>query len=210
MKRSPRARPRFFAPEIVQTSAMDCGPAALTCLLEGFGIRASYGRLREACQTDLDGTSIDTLEEVARRAGLDAEQILIPADHLLVPGCAPLPALLVVRLPSGATHFVVAWRRHGPVVQVMDPAAGRTWVSARRLLAEAYVHETSVAASYWRAWAGSAPFLDPLRRRIRALGIEGPASDARIQAAARTEAGAGSPRSTRRRAPSAPCSGPAA
>lgn len=186
-KRAPRARPRFFAPEIVQTSAMDCGPAALTCLLEGFGIRASYGRLREACQTDLDGTSIDTLEEVARQAGLDAEQILIPADHLLVPGCSPLPALLVVRSPSGATHFVVAWRRHGPLVQVMNPAAGRTWVSARRLLADAYVHETSVTASYWRAWAGSASFLDPLRRRLRALGIDGPASDARIATACADE-----------------------
>ena len=29
---------RLLAPEVVQTSAMDCGPAALKCLLEGFGI----------------------------------------------------------------------------------------------------------------------------------------------------------------------------
>jgi ATP-binding cassette subfamily B protein len=35
---------------------MDCGPAALKCLLEGFGIPVSYGRLREACQTDVDGS----------------------------------------------------------------------------------------------------------------------------------------------------------
>ena len=66
--------PRRFAPEVVQTSGMDCGPAALKCLLEGFGIHASYGRLREACQTDVDGTSIDTLEEVAGRLGLDASR----------------------------------------------------------------------------------------------------------------------------------------
>lgn len=45
-----RQRRRFFAPEVVQTSAMDCGPAALKCLLEGFGVPVSYGRLREACQ----------------------------------------------------------------------------------------------------------------------------------------------------------------
>jgi len=56
---------RFLVPEVVQTSAMDCGPAALKCLLDGFGIQVSYGRLREACQTDVDGTSIDTMEEVA-------------------------------------------------------------------------------------------------------------------------------------------------
>ena len=55
-------RRRFLAPEVVQTSSMDCGPAALACLLGGFGIRASYGRLREACQTDVDGTSISNIE----------------------------------------------------------------------------------------------------------------------------------------------------
>ena len=65
-----RARSRLLAPEVVQTSAMDCGPAALKCLLEGFGISVSYGRLREACQTDIDGTSIDTMEEVAQQLGL--------------------------------------------------------------------------------------------------------------------------------------------
>jgi ATP-binding cassette subfamily B protein len=59
------SRRRMFVPEVVQTSAMDCGPASLKCLAEGFGIPVSYGRLREACQTDVDGTSIDTMEEVA-------------------------------------------------------------------------------------------------------------------------------------------------
>jgi ABC-type bacteriocin/lantibiotic exporter with double-glycine peptidase domain len=56
---------RVRVPEVIQTSAMDCGPASLKALLEGFGIGVRYGRLREACQTTLDGTSIDTLEHVA-------------------------------------------------------------------------------------------------------------------------------------------------
>ena len=29
---------RWLVPEVVQTSAMDCGPASLKALLEGFGI----------------------------------------------------------------------------------------------------------------------------------------------------------------------------
>jgi len=78
-------RRRIFVPEVVQTSAMDCGPAALKCLAEGFSIPVSYGRLREACQTDVDGTSIDTMEEVAVQLGLDAEQIMAPADFVLLP-----------------------------------------------------------------------------------------------------------------------------
>src|SRR5919198_4489496 len=114
----PRGR-RLIVPEVVQTSEMDCGPASLKCLLEGFGISVSYGRLREACQTDVDGTSIDTMEEVALQLGLDPEQIMVPVDHLLLPAAEILPALVVVRLPNGLTHFVVAWRRHGRFVQVM-------------------------------------------------------------------------------------------
>ena len=72
---------RFFAPEVIQTSEMDCGPATLKCLLEGFSISASYGRLREACQTDVDGTSIDTIEEVAVQLGLVAEQDLAELER---------------------------------------------------------------------------------------------------------------------------------
>ena len=108
---------RFFAPEVMQTSTMDCGPAALKCLLEGFGIPVSYGRLREACQTNVDGTSIDTLEEVAGHLGLLAEQTMVPTDHLLVPEAQLLPALVVTVLPHGATHFVILWRRHGSWVR---------------------------------------------------------------------------------------------
>ena len=84
MTANPARGHRFVVPEVVQTSAMDCGPAALKCLLEGFGISVGYGRLREACQTDVDGTSIDTLEAIAVQLGLEAEQVMLPVDHLLV------------------------------------------------------------------------------------------------------------------------------
>src|ERR1700682_6343458 len=129
-----KARRRLFVPEVVQTSAMDCGPAALKCLLEGFGISASYGRLREACQTDVDGTSIDTLEETANQLGLDAEQIVVPVEHVLMDAAGSLPALAVVVLANGVTHFVVIWRSYwGKLAQVMDPAVGRRFVPAQRL-----------------------------------------------------------------------------
>src|SRR5690348_13331820 len=78
-----RTRRRWLAPEVVQTSNADCGPASLKCLLEGYGVHASYGRLREACQTDVDGTSIDALEEIAAKLGLGAEQVMLPLDYFL-------------------------------------------------------------------------------------------------------------------------------
>jgi ABC-type bacteriocin/lantibiotic exporter with double-glycine peptidase domain len=163
---------RFFAHEVVQTSAMDCGPAALKSILEGFGIPVSYGRLREACQTDVDGTSIDTIEDIAVQLGLQAEQVMLPVDHLILPEAKALPAVVVVRLPSGLTHFVVIWNRVGKFLQVMDPSAGRRWPTWESFLNEIYIHSFPVPAKNWREWAGSEGLLAPLRRRLSDLKIE--------------------------------------
>lgn len=168
MKTPPR---RLLAVEVVQTSAMDCGPASLKSLLEGFGIAVSYGRLREACQTDVDGTSIDDIEEIAKSLGLDAEQVMLPADHLLIPEAMALPALVVVRQPSGLAHFVVAWRRHGQGVQLMDPASGRRWLKRESFLRDLFIHRMRVPAADWLEWAQSDDFLLPLKHRLAELGL---------------------------------------
>lgn len=162
---------RLIIPEVVQTSMMDCGPASLKAMLEGWGIPVSYGRLREACQTDVDGTSIDTLEDVGSQLGLTTEQIMLPVDHVLLSSANTFPAIVVVMHPSGVTHFVIAWRKHGNFVQLMDPAIGRRWVSCRRFLDELYVHRLAVPATDWREWAGSPEFLNPLRERLSQLRI---------------------------------------
>jgi ATP-binding cassette subfamily B protein len=180
MSRGSTDNRRLIVPEVVQSSAMDCGPAALKCCLEGFGVRVSYGRLREACQTDVDGTSIDTLEDVAVQLGLRAEQMMVPADHLLLRDARCLPAIVVLRLPSGVTHFAVAWRRHGPFIQVMDPGTGRRWPTCRSFLENAYIHSFPVAAAAWREWAGSEDFLAPLRQRLKAVGLSNQRSTAAL------------------------------
>src|ERR1700720_3494107 len=150
-----KSRARFIVREVVQTSNMDCGPAALNCLLGGFGINVHYGRLREACQTDVDGTSIDTIEDVANQLGLQAEQIMLPVDHVFLDEARALPAVAVVVQPNGNTHFIVVWRRHGRFVQLMAPAVGRRWVPAARFLDDLYVHKMAVPAADWREYAGS-------------------------------------------------------
>jgi ATP-binding cassette subfamily B protein len=168
-------RRRIFVPEVVQTSAMDCGPASLKCLAEGFGIPVSYGRLREACQTDVDGTSIDTMEEVAVQLGLEAEQIVAPADFVLLPEANLLPAIAVVLRATKITHFVVAWRSHGSLLQIMDPAVGRQWEAKAQFLSSLYIHTLPVSAKGWREWAESEKFTLPLRRQLDDLGISGKA-----------------------------------
>jgi ATP-binding cassette subfamily B protein len=183
--RKPGTQARWLVPEVVQTSAMDCGPAALKCLLEGFGVPVSYGRLREACQTGVDGTSIDTLEVVAQQLGLAAEQVMLPLDHLALPEAQALPALVVVRHKDGSTHFVVVWRRHGHWLQLMDPAVGRRWVPVKRFTEEVFQHRMAVPASGWRDWAASDDFARPLRRQLRDLGAALAEADALLEEAQR-------------------------
>ena len=163
---------RLLVPEVIQASATDCGPAALKALFGGFGIYLSYGRLREACQTDVDGTSIDTLEEVAQKLGLQASQTMLPTDLLVLGELASLPAIVVVRLPDGALHFVVLWRAHGSFVQIMDPAAGRVWMERQRFLDSLYVHQQSIPRAACEEWFESEAFAAGLLHRMRDLGVE--------------------------------------
>ena len=164
---------RFLVPEVVQTSALDCGPATLKALLEGCGIHISYGRLREACQTDLDGTSIDMIEDVARALGLAAEQVMVPPDHLVLDR-AILPAVVVIRLPHDITHFVLVWRKVGPFLQIMDPGSGRHWRRARGFLADVYSHRVTVPGEEWKAWASSDAPATILTNTLSALGHRQP------------------------------------
>ncbi|WP_394840314.1 ATP-binding cassette domain-containing protein [Pendulispora rubella] len=162
-------RRRFLAPEVIQTSAMDCGPAALKSLLEGYGINVSYGRLREAAQTEVDGTSIDVLEDLAVRLGLDATQTMLPFEHLAVG--APFPALLVTKDPVGALHFIVVWRRIGRYFQIMDPGRGRLWADITTLRQITFKHGMPVPASQWRTWVGSVESHQAFAARFARIGV---------------------------------------
>lgn len=174
---------KFFVPEVIQTSSMDCGPAALAALLNGLGVPANYGRLREACQTEVDGTSIDTIEDVAAQLGLAAEQLLVPADHLLLDAAQNLPAIVVVRHPNGVPHFVVCWRRHGDIVQIMDPATGRRWQRVSRFLGDLFLHSQVVPVSMLRGFLGGAGFRKPLVMRMQQLELGQKTIDSLLAAA---------------------------
>src|SRR6185312_12559866 len=108
----------------------------------------------------------------ANELGLEAEQVMIPPDHLFVDEAEALPAIAVVRLPSGLTHFVVIWRRLGGLVQVMDPGRGRRWTSEAALLSELYVHAMPVPAAGFLEWASSDEFRAVFRRQLGDLGCE--------------------------------------
>jgi ABC-type bacteriocin/lantibiotic exporter with double-glycine peptidase domain len=144
---------QWSAHEVVQTSNMDCGPAALASWMSSCGYSVSYPRLREACQTDVDGTSIDAMEELAERLGMPAEQVMVPVDALFNTALPNLPCIAVVLLPNRLTHFVVVWRQCLGWVQIMDPVQGRVWLRKAELERRLFEHETLVAAQDWLGYA---------------------------------------------------------
>ena len=56
---------RWLAPEVLQTSLMDCGPAALQSVLLGLGANVSYEQLRDRTGAGADGSSIADLAAAA-------------------------------------------------------------------------------------------------------------------------------------------------
>lgn len=169
-ERTPRDR-AFLAPEVIQTSMMDCGPAALKSVLEGFGVEVDYEALRERCQTDVDGTSLDHLAALARSYGLATDEMVVPLDSLLLAEADCLPAIGVVRAPNRAWHFVVVWRTSGPLVQLMDPSGGRRWMSKTAFLQGLPKFSTPITADRWRQWAATPDFIGPLVAKARRLGV---------------------------------------
>ena len=156
---------------------MDCGPACLKSMLQGYNLAVNFGRLRDICQTDVDGTSIDVIEDLMVQLGLPAEQIILPADYISLTCAEVLPAILITALPNNIPHFIVIWRRLGPWVQVMNPGYGRRWIRWSTLLSQVYQHRMDVPGEEWREWAAGNEAELMMRERLHNLGLDAAQAD---------------------------------
>ncbi len=172
----------FLVPEVLQASLMDCGPAALKAVLQGFGVEVHYEWLRDRCQTDVDGTSLDALAALGQELGLATAEVVVPHDSFLLPEADCLPAIVVKRGAGDALHFLVVWRRLGPFVQILDPGSGRRWVRSARFMEDMPHFPIPISIERWRRWVSSEDSLGPLRAKLRALGAQGEALIARADA----------------------------
>ncbi len=170
------------APETDVPEIRDTGPgratAALRAVLTAEGIAFDAATLARECKVDDDGASIDDLEDVAVAYGLDAAQVVVPAEHLLLPEPRMTPAVVVVDGPDDAQDFVVVWRIDGDRVQIMSPIDGRAWVPRSDLKRSFYVHEATMDAGDLRAAMAAQAFRDALTARMIAIGAPRAAAQA--------------------------------
>ncbi|MBI4788804.1 MAG: ATP-binding cassette domain-containing protein, partial [Chloroflexi bacterium] len=186
---------RYFVPDVPQTSSLECGLAALKCVLEGYNISVSQRRLQEILQPAVEVTTLTKLQLAAQQFGLDVEQRMTPIDHFLLPAAENVPAIVVARQSSNhptlaphasagvtqssdhpttqppnhpTTHprFLVVWRRHGSFFQVMDPSIGERWLTEQCLLDELEIQTRPMSATEWRDWAVASDYCNLLRQRL--------------------------------------------
>ncbi len=158
--------------------------AALRAVLKAYGIAFDAATIERECKVDDDGASIDDLEDVAVKYGLEAGQIILPAEHVLLAEPTVLPAILVVDGPDETQEFVVAWRFEGDRVQVMSPVDGRSWVPRADLQKTLHMHEQIMPADDLRAAMGSPSYRDALEARLLARGAARPDARALLDRAA--------------------------
>jgi ATP-binding cassette subfamily B protein len=100
---------------IQQIDEMDCGAASLGMVCRAFGRKVSLSRIRQLCNTSLDGTSLNDICRAATELGLAARALKISKRNL---NHVPLPAIVHWE----GNHWVVLLEVKRRYVRVADPA----------------------------------------------------------------------------------------
>ena len=111
-------------PFVQQLGADDCGASCLAMILGAHGVHNAAAECRAKCGAGRDGTRLRTLATIAGDFGLAAQTTAVSADSF---GQVKLPAIAHWQ----SRHFVVVERWSPTRTTVIDPATGRTTLSAQ-------------------------------------------------------------------------------
>lgn len=115
---------RRRVPELIQTSAVECGAACLAMILGYYGRKTSVAEIREKCGVGRDGLSALRMVQAARSYGLRVRTISLRVNDFRF---VPLPAIIHWQF----NHFLVLERWSPSFVDVVDPASGRKRLTAQ-------------------------------------------------------------------------------
>ncbi len=115
---------RRRVPELIQTSAVECGAACLAMILGYYGRKTSIAEIRESCGVGRDGLSALRMVQAARSYGLRVRTISLRVNDFRF---VHLPAIIHWQF----NHFLVLERWSPSFVDVVDPASGRKRLTAQ-------------------------------------------------------------------------------
>lgn len=105
----------------LQQDSTDCGAACLLSVLRYYGGYDTLEHVRELCGTNVQGTSLLVLYDVAKLLELKVKSYKADIEYIKGVQC---PHILHIHTEDGLLHYVVLWSYKDGVFCVSDPAYG--------------------------------------------------------------------------------------
>ena len=123
--------------EIKQHDRQDCGAASLASLCAYYGLKLPLFKIRQACGTTQEGTSLQGIIDGACEIGMCATGLESTEKSIDDLRSIPRPVILHLKKENGWLHFVVLYKVGKEKSEIMDPETGKlTKVSNEELLLE--------------------------------------------------------------------------
>lgn len=113
---------------VSQTDSTDCAAACLAMMSIYHGKDTTVGKMREACGTTTNGTSLTGLIKAAERLGFDAKALRISNEQLLLRPFE-LPAIFHTVTEEGLNHFIIVTKMTKKSFHIIDPGFGKITMS---------------------------------------------------------------------------------
>ena len=110
--------------KVRQHDKSDCAAACVASICAYYGLRMPLMRIREACGTGPDGTTLQGIIDACGSLGLDAAGLRAKEKHIGDLTGAAKPVIMHLQKKNGWLHYVVLYGLDSRTATVMDPEDG--------------------------------------------------------------------------------------
>lgn len=110
--------------KVRQHDKSDCAAACVASICAYYGLRMPLMRIREACGTGPDGTTLQGIIDACGSLGLDAAGLRAKEKHIGDLTGAAKPVIMHLQKKNGWLHYVVLYGLAPRTATVMDPEDG--------------------------------------------------------------------------------------
>ena len=121
---------------IRQQDRNDCAAACVASICAHYGLRLPLIRIREACGTSAEGTTMQGVIDACGKLGLEAAGLKAKDKDIESLRKVDRPVILHLEKKNGWLHFVVLYGMDKEHARIMDPEDGRMHRSSLKELEE--------------------------------------------------------------------------
>lgn len=110
---------------IRQHDRQDCAAACISSVAAYYGLKMPLIKIREACGTSSDGTSIKGIVDAAKSIGMSGKAFKNTQRQTDSLRHIPKPVILHFQNADGWLHFVVLYKMENKYASILDPSDGK-------------------------------------------------------------------------------------